>query len=306
MDRIFDAVYGYIELEKVEFELVTSPIFQRLHGIKQLGPLHTIFSSASHSRFSHSLGVYHIVKKMVEHLRKNDEKGLQISDEEKKMLRYAALLHDIGHVPMSHVGERVLKETFKSSLNEREIDPFDNKAGWRELFDKDLSCGSARLHECLSAEIVLHNEGIDQILKEVSVWSNDEYREKVKKNIALMIVGKPENQLIRALLHSELDADRLDYLLRDSFFTGVRYGQVELDYIISRLKVVRDKDDEGILKLCIEKKGLHTVEHYILGRFFLKTQVIYNKKVRFMDLLFADVMEYLIKDRGNGKLAQTL
>ncbi len=96
------------------------------------------------------------------------------------------------------------------------------------------------------------------------------------------------------MLHSELDADRLDYLLRDSFFTGVEYGKIDLDYIISRLAVAEDSG--GVFRLCLESKGLHTIEHYLLGRFFLQTQVIFNRKVRFLDLVFADVMRYMVEE----------
>ncbi len=111
--RIYDAVYGYIDLDDIEFELVTLPIFQRQHRIKQLGPLHTVFPSAQHSRFSHAIGVFHIVKKMIEHLEcepgePNSEHKYEFRDKEKELLKFAALLHDIGHVPLSHVGEEVL------------------------------------------------------------------------------------------------------------------------------------------------------------------------------------------------------
>lgn len=112
--RIYDAVYGYIELDEIEFELVNLPIFQRLHWIKQLGPLHTVFPSAQHSRFSHSIGVFHIVKKMLEHLENrsdNHHYKFDKNEKQEEILKFAALLHDIGHVPLSHVGEEVLKST---------------------------------------------------------------------------------------------------------------------------------------------------------------------------------------------------
>ena len=97
MHRIYDAVYGYIELEDVEFNLVNSPLFQRLHWIKQLGPLSIVFPSASHSRFSHSIGVFHIVKKMIEQLKKSNDKFIKsffegISDKDWIILRLR-LLH---------------------------------------------------------------------------------------------------------------------------------------------------------------------------------------------------------------------
>jgi len=318
--RIFDAVYGYIELNTAEFELVNSPIFQRLHWIKQLGPLHTVFPSAQHSRFSHTLGVFYIVKKMIAHLSDRFEKdgsGYKFNDNDKEaeVLRFAALLHDIGHVPLSHVGEEVLKNAAQEEIKAKQksvnsrgaINVFKyQEPSWWILFpEKEYRGDHTKLHERLSAEIVLHNEEIDKALN--MVWPDPKQREEAKKKMAQIIVGKDETNVPTLLLHSELDADRIDYLLRDSFFTGVGYGKIELDYIISRLCIHRGKD--GVAILCVEDKGLHTIEHYILGRFFLQTQVIFNRKVRLMDLLFADVMEYMVKagekrDWGVMKLQQ--
>lgn len=309
--RIYDAVYGYIEFDDLEFELVTSPIFQRLHGIKQLGPLHTVFPSAQHSRFSHSIGVFHIVKKMIEHLKcepgePKSEHKYEFRGKEKEFLKFAALLHDVGHVPLSHVGEEVLKGTAEekskaelaSQVRDSTIDLIaPAKRSWQDLFpSEEYHGGSTKLHERLSTEIVLHSQKIDGVLAKVSGWEGKKERDDAKKKIAQIIVGKNYTDVPTLLLHSELDADRLDYLLRDSFFTGVGYGQIDLDYIISRLAIFRDSDD--IADVCVEHKGLHTVEHYILGRFFLQTQVIFNRKVRFMDLLFQDVMRYMVK-HGN-------
>jgi len=307
MPRIFDAVYGYVDLDEIEFKLVTSPMFQRLHWIKQLGPLHTVFPSAQHSRFSHTIGVFYIIKKMINHLGKrfSVDKSKYEFREEEKILKFAALLHDIGHVPLSHVGEEVLKDTAEEDLsqeigpteNEREVDIPSKEPSWWRLFpERRYRGGSTKLHERLSAEIVLHNEEIDNILSEV--WKVPEQLKEAKKKIAQIIVGTDETDVPTLLLHSELDADRLDYLLRDSFFTGVGYGHIDLDYIISRFAIFSDED--GVADLCVENKGLHTIEHYILGRFFLQTQVIFNRKVRFMDLLFSDVMKYMVKNKGLG------
>lgn len=315
--RIYDAVYGYVELEEYEFKLINTAIFQRLHWIKQLGPLHTVFPSAQHSRFSHTIGVFSIVKKMIQHLTElhelKPEYGYSFEEGEDKILRLAALLHDIGHVPLSHVGERVLAESGGKGLpaeedrsgNSRTVDLLtgDGSGGeeaWWGLFpDTEYRGTSTNLHERLSAEIALNEEDVDRVLSQVEGWKQGNVRERVKKRIAQIIVGKNLADVPTTLMHSELDADRLDYLLRDSFFTGVGYGRVDLDYIISRLVVYRHKDSSD---LCLEGKGLHTAEHYILGRFFLQTQVILNRKVRFMDLLFEDVMRYMLRESAPDHL----
>lgn len=308
MPRIFDAVYGYIELNDVEFKLVNSPIFQRLHWIKQLGPLHTVFPSAQHSRFSHTLGVFYIITKMISHLEKRLETnghGYDFQGKNKEILRFAALLHDIGHVPLSHTGEEVLKDDVTEKLDEKlrpqakdgEVEI--TELSWWSLFpEKEYRGHNTKLHERLSAEIVLHSKEIDNILSGVKGWKTIGPRRNAKERIAQIIVGKNLMDIPTLLLHSELDADRLDYLLRDSFFTGVGYGRIELDYIISRL--ARFRDIEGVDNLCVDNKGLHTIEHYILGRFFLRTQVIFHRRVRCMDLLFTDVMRYMVEGKCNS------
>lgn len=313
--RIYDAVYGYVELDEIEFELVNTAIFQRLHWIKQLGPLHAVFPSAQHSRFSHTIGVLFIAKKMIDHLRKLNKRGSEhgygFTGNEDRILKFAALLHDIGHVPLSHIGERVLAESVgeghqadtEETGNGKTLDLFAadmtaSRRNWRDLFpgppEEALICSRTKLHERLSAEIVLHDKKIDAVLSQVPGWKRPNARRVAKKKIAETIVGMDLTSVPTMLLHSELDADRLDYLLRDSFFTGVGYGQIDLDYIISRLVIHRNGEaDCG--ELCVEHKGLHTVEHYILGRFFLQIQVIFNRKVRLMDLLFEDVMGYMLQ-----------
>ncbi len=199
MPRIYDAVYGYIELDEVEFALVNSPIFQRLHWIKQLGPLNTIFPSAQHSRFSHSIGVFHIMKKMIRHFEKKEKSRYyqKVALEDWRALVFAALLHDIGHVPLSHIGEQVLARTCASSMEEDSIDVKEKHANWKDLFPEELCGGSEKLHELLSAEIILHCQKIDEILKKVPGWENDGFRKDMRTKIARLIVGKPDDQVLR-------------------------------------------------------------------------------------------------------------
>ena len=296
MKRVYDPIYRYIEFEEDEFDLITSPIFQRLQGIKQTGPLHLVFPGAVHTRYSHSLGVFHIVKKMILHLKSRMGKmGKNYfgGEMEERELKFAALLHDIGHLPVSHSGERALiaayeskrAEKYKRQGTKRQVDP--KLISWTSLFDDKYLSSSTQLHECLSVEMLLKDKEIDKVLQKAK------YLPK-KENIASIIVGEHKNQRLNTLLHSELDADRLDYLLRDSYFTGVDYGKIDLDYIVSRLIMPTEEELEGEAFLCVEDKGLHTVEHYILSKFFLTTQVLSNRRVRALEILFDEVMKYMI------------
>lgn len=198
--RIYDAVYGYVELDDIEFELVTLPIFQRLHWIKQLGPLHTVFPSAQHSRFSHTIGVFHIVKKLIEHLENrtdNHNYKFDKDEKQKELLQFAALLHDVGHVPLSHVGEEVLKDTTEESLKATflKTDTLDlfaaEKPSWWNLFpEREYHGSNTKLHERLSAEIVLYSKEIDGVLSKVKGWKTKKRRKEAKEKIARIIVGK--------------------------------------------------------------------------------------------------------------------
>jgi hypothetical protein len=266
----------------------------------QTGPLHLVFPGAVHTRYSHSIGVFHIVKKMILHLKKRMGKigeSFFGKEKEERELKFAALLHDVGHLPISHCGERALTAAYESKKTAKhkqqsaqKVDP--EQIGWTNLFEDKYLSSSTRLHECLSVEMVLNDKDINKILK-TEKYKHREYSLS-PENIAGLIVGKHKNQRLNTLLHSELDADRLDYLLRDSYFTGLDYGKIDLDYIISRLIMPTEEDLEGDSFLCVEDKGLHTVEHYILSRFFLTTQALSNRRVRALEILFDEVMKYMI------------
>jgi len=298
--RIYDNLYGYITLNKSEFDLVRSPLFQRLQWIKQLGPIHTVFPSALHSRYSHSLGVFHIIKKMMKHLEDTGEGFL--NDREKDELRLAALLHDIGHIPLSHTGEIVLQDVYeakrKKSYTKKTSLDLTQEITWRDLFEDKYKGSTTALHECLSAEVVLNDKEVTSIFEGYSKLK--EYTPN-KRSVAQLIVGTHPNEKMNSLLHSELDADRLDYLLRDSAFTGVGYGQVDLYYIIRRLIMPNEPDLEDSNCLCVDYKGLHTIEHYILARYFFYMQVVFNDRIILLDLLFSDVMKYMILNKSDGK-----
>ena len=271
--KVYDNLYGYIELSKEEYKLIQLPIFQRLQWIKQLGSTNTIFPSALHTRYLHSLGVFHIMKKMIKHLNKQHKmngKGKLINARSEKALRYAALLHDIGHVPLSHAGEEVMKSVHDDRIRRQQegsVLELQERL-WQDLFPEKYRGDGVNLHELLSVEIVLHNTEIGKIISERTPKVS-------RESIARIIVGQHKRRLFNKLLHSELDADRLDFLLRDSNFTGLGYGHIDLDYIISRLVVPGDKEfPEYGSELCINYSGLHSIEHYILARFFYHMQVV--------------------------------
>jgi len=228
---IYDEIYGYIPVTKVELEIVNHPLFQRLNHIKQLGTAYRVFPGAQHTRFSHSLGVMHIMDKMINSTNLKDK----ITPEDKQKLRVAALLHDIGHYPLSHVVETVITEH-----NRR----------------KD------RKHEKLG-EYIVKKSGVANILKNYGIEPDE---------VAQIFTGESPEPLFNQLMSSNLDADRIDYLLRDSVHTGVAYGRFDLNRLIHTLSL----DNSG--QLCVEKSGIHAVEGYVIGR-YLMWAVVYTHRV---------------------------
>ncbi len=213
--------------EKMVMELIDSSPFQRLRRIKQLGPAYLTFHGAESSRFTHSLGVFHLARRSINHLTYFDP-GLK---NYKFILYGAALLHDLGHGPLSHTSEEIFK------IN----------------------------HESWTAKLINSSEEITKILNKYG-------KENAKKISDLIQSRKTEKKLIISLISSQLDCDRLDYLMRDSYSTGARYGQLDIDRIISAMTIAPDGD------LAIQPKGIMAVEHYLVIR-NLMYRSVYNHRL---------------------------
>ncbi len=213
--------------ERMVMELIDSAPFQRLRRIKQLGPAYLTFHGAESSRFTHSLGVFHLARKAIKHL-SNFDSGLK---KHNFVLYGAALLHDLGHGPLSHTSEEIFKIK----------------------------------HEEWTAKLINSSKEITKIL-------NTYGKENAKAISDLIQSRKAEKNLIISLISSQLDCDRLDYLMRDSYTTGARYGQLDIDRIISAMTIAPDGD------LAIHPKGLMAVEHYLVIR-NLMYRSVYNHRL---------------------------
>lgn len=213
--------------EKMVINLIDSSPFQRLRRIKQLGPASLTFHGAESSRFSHSIGVLHIARRAFNKLLKLNSKLKRYQG----LLYASALLHDIGHGPLSHTSE-----------------------GMFGIKHEEWSSKIIREHPIISKEI-------DQLDNGLSI------------EVSNLIEGKlPVNKLIKTLVSSQLDCDRLDYLMRDSNSIGTSYGQIDLERILSALTLAPDGD------LAIDPKGLMAVEHYLVVR-NLMYRTIYNHRL---------------------------
>ncbi len=216
-----DPLHGSIHLddndpaEAMVLGLVDSGPFQRLRRIRQLGPAFLTFHGAESSRFTHSLGVFHLARRALGKLLPLDPSLVEY----KFVLYGAALLHDLGHAPLSHTGE--------------------------DMFGVH--------HEAWSARLVREHPDIQPLL--------DSHGDGTAEAVGLLLeAGRAERGVIKALVSSQLDCDRLDYLMRDSYSTGATYGQLDLDRILGALTLAPDGD------LAIHPKGQMAVEHYLVVR----------------------------------------
>jgi len=255
---IRDAVHGFIKVSPLEMEIIDTMPFQRLRNIKQLAFTNLVYPGTEHSRFSHSLGVMEFATKVFDVIIAKHQKCLDWDErrvkKNRQLLRLASLLHDIGHSPFSHASE--------------------------ELIDESL--GSHEEYVAKIIEDTSIKDIIDRLPKEAGT-------EISSKNIIDFFKGETieddigDIAFLREIYAGEVDADRMDYLLRDSLFAGVHYGKFDQERLIQSLCLV-NPPGEGSPVLAIEEGGKHALEALILARYFMFTQVYFHKVRRSYDL----------------------
>jgi HD domain-containing protein len=242
-----DPVHGYIHIHyEVIWNCLDSKEFQRLRRIRQLGGDFQVYPTAEHSRFSHSLGVYEIVRRMVTEIK---SLCVELTEYEKVCVMLAGLLHDVGHGPFSHAFEHVTNHS----------------------------------HEEYTAKIILGNTELNSILRAVS--------RKLPEDIVSIIQHTHENDILNQIVSGQLDADRMDYLLRDSYFTATSYGQFDLERILRTMRV--RKTSEGRKVIVVKHTGIHSVEDYIMARYQMYWQVYYHPVARSYEAVFIQLFNRL-------------
>lgn len=258
--RIFDDIYGLVKFNETEKRIIDSPIFQRLRRIKQLGLAHLVFPGAMHTRFSHSIGTLAIAQRVAQALK------LQYVDGGK--LRMAALLHDVGHFPLSHTIEKVYSDERKAYIKKVQEGKIQFNQSHQESKRIPIVYESVNLHEEMSAKIIKDTDfdgGITRILKEDGLNAPE---------IANIVIGQHPEIMFNQLMHSEIDIDQMDYLIRDSKNAGITYGTCDIDYIISNMikKVYNERE-----VIFFDLKALRAIEHFFMARHFYFTQILYHK-----------------------------
>lgn len=234
--KIFnDPIYGFVSIpDELHFDIIEHRYFQRLRRIKQVSMTNLVYPSANHTRFAHSLGAMHLMRRAVHLLR---GKGYEITDRELEATSLAILLHDSGHGPFSHTLENSIVE----GISHEELSLLIMK----------------RFNE-------IHDGALDLAIK--------------------IFTDTYEKGFLNKLISSQLDVDRIDYLKRDSFFTGVAEGNVNAERLLDMMEVVGND-------LAIEAKGIYSVESFIVSRRIMYWQVYMHKTVLSAEYMLREILK---------------
>ena len=216
--------------DRLIVDLIDSAEFQRLRRIKQLGLAMFTYQGAEHSRFTHSIGVMHVMTRALDLLSSHHT----ISAEARVVARAGALLHDLGHGPLSHVVEKVFHFH----------------------------------HEDWTRRIVL--DGATEVNQILSSFDG-----QLPEKLASLYQHNYSPAFVSQLVSSQLDCDRMDYLLRDSLMTGAKYGMYDLEWVLHALRI-----DEECDRIYVESKGLYSVEEYLQARYYMFRQVYFHRTLR--------------------------
>ena len=262
--EVRDPVHGSIKVLNSEIKILEHPFFQRLRNIKQLGFSEYVFPGATHTRYIHSLGVMDISGKVFDQIFKNEtpsEDLLRL----RETVRLGCLLHDIGHAPLSHTTEFVMPTIGELDLPKRFVTDPSVQATHEDYTIKSIVDSS-------------FTNSFSDVIEEFGINPN---------NVAEIIIGETSEPeyftykginyfpLMHQLVSSEMDCDRMDYLLRDSYFCGVSYGKFDLDWIIDNLNaaIVDDKAFLGITE-----RAVATFDDFLLCRFHMFLMVYFHYK----------------------------
>jgi hypothetical protein len=269
--RVRDPVHGLIvfekgnDLDQLAWKLINTPEFQRLRRIRQLGVSEFVFPGATHTRFAHSLGVFHNARKLIDIIdREMPRIGEKPEKKREEVAVIAALLHDLGHGPFSHTFEGV-----------------------------EESRGIEKRHEQWTADIIRNPDGaIRPLLR--GFWKDRDFCEEV----AGLLEADDPRDIYHAVVSSSFDADRLDYLRRDRLMTGTGAGAIDFDWLMEHVRVgkvpIEAPDATGgeelVLTFCLDAKALPAAEQFLLARYTLHQQVYLHKTTRCVEQMIAKLL----------------
>lgn len=285
--NFYDSVWGTIEINEGEILILDSPILQRLRHIKQLGLADLLYSSANHSRFSHTLGVLQTADVMAKQIDKELKKNNVTTDAATfQIVRLASIFHDVGHMFCSHASEQYFQKNRKSSLYEK-VKNIQN-------YFKDSLHIEPSLSEIISV-LIVNSKDIRNLLEEVQggldLSFNTIEQDVVIEKICCLILGFPYSKKMipyAKVISGQVDSDKLDYLKRDSHSTGVPIA-VDMSRIFQKLRVVAShkkfdmvsNDDEpidSIYKIAIAPAAINTIDQLVISRYMMFENIYYHQK----------------------------
>ncbi len=280
MNQFRDPIHGFIDVSEDELKIINSAPFQRLRNIRQLATTYLVYHGAEHTRFGHSLGVMHLVSRVFDSIMEkkpllfsdNNEENYVICLWYRQILRLIGLTHDLGHAPFSHASEELFKD--------------------------------GKQHEDYTKKILFETE-ISGLINDIGIKFQNQYGAKyeITPELLWMIYeGKnpvdesyimPDFMFLHEFMDGELDCDKMDYLLRDSYYCGVTYGKYDLNRFVSTLTAYNNKT-ENVLRIAIERGGVQSLEEFVLARYFMFIQVYFHKTRRYLDKLLVQSLKKIL------------
>ncbi|HET9930305.1 MAG TPA: HD domain-containing protein [Polyangiaceae bacterium] len=263
-----DPVHGLVSFESAEESIVPALLeaseVQRLRRVRQMGLASLAYPGADHTRFSHALGAAHVMTRLIRRLRViHDELPFwqRLTSERARDALAAALLHDLGHGPFSHLFEEVMPE--------------------------------GRRHEEWTARMIMNPEGdVHRILSR--------YDAGLPARVVDLVRGKHELTYLASAVSGTFDVDRCDYLLRDAHFTGVGYGAYDLDWLLRSLRFGLSSGDGGPALAIDGAKGMPAIESFLLARLFMFQQVYFHKTERASEWMISRILRRVLELIADG------
>lgn len=290
---IKDPIHGIILLTRSEYEVTISPFFNRLRCIRKSGLANLVYPSHNSTRYEHSLGTmqtaYSIARNAIEiYLRKYGRRWREEWSDEYglinifQIVRFAALLHDVGHGPFSHTSELILKDVLRRY--------YPNE------FRESVELNFSNIHEYYSFKLINYDSSIKEAIVGAGVSPMDVASLLCKSYLGeKKLLLKPAAWLIlREMIDSQIDADRLDNLLRDSYGMGVPYGIVDTDNLIKNIYITKINGNE--LMLVMHIRSLGSVEDMLDARYKMYRWLYYHQKINLLDKIMSLLLGNLLED----------
>lgn len=250
MSIILDPILKEIDIDKDALSIINTQAFQRLGRIKQTGYSDYVFPGLTQTRLAHSLGIYGICQYLIKN---NSDIQDNLSKYEQLILKYSALLHDIGHGPNSHFFERLTK----------------------------------RSHEKMTIMLIKRNVELNKALRKI--------HRSLPNDICRVIKKTYRNPIMAQIISSHVDIDRMDYLMRDSYYSGLNHGLIDFRYILRNICIV-DK------KICFKEIAINSIENFLIARYHMYRTIYYNTKSDCFEWLIVKIVHRILSLYKNSQL----